>query len=126
MGLFGLPAEVLIGTATGGSAAFFTTFELSSDSEIAKFCFQNRIRRVATCVTAATIIGWGAGPVAGLVAEMIMYPAACYKTRDIQKRMQKASKNVEPGKSTYICYDGKMVAFTKKKTEWKQFQLCNI
>lgn len=112
--LLGLPAAVLTGIATGGSAAFFITFELDPESKLAQMMMKTKLRTVIVSSMFSLTIGAFCGPVAGVISEMITYPAMAFKSWQIKKALKKLDLQLKTGESGYLCYKGEYSRVTKK------------
>ena len=105
-GLFGLPANVLAGMATGASASFFTLVELPSGSPISKTLFGSRTRAVITSTGGSLLIGFFVNPLAGVCFEMFFYPACWFKSRQVRKTLEKLRREEAPGSVHEILHAG--------------------
>jgi hypothetical protein len=106
MAAFGIPSEVLVGLAVGGSASFIILAELPSESPLAKVIMRTRTRRILISSAITGTIGLLTDPITGLVAELIVYPAFCIKGRSVKKQLDKICDEMKPGESRTIRFQG--------------------
>ena len=105
MALLGLPTEIVGGACAGLSASFFTTFELESDSTLAKWLFATKLRAVITSSSGALLIGFFVNPLAGLAFEGFFYPACWLKQKRVQKALEELDKILKDGEEGEVLID---------------------
>ena len=83
-----LPAGILTGICLGGSVALLQVKELPTENKWVQKAYGNRHRAAVISTALSIAVGIFTGPVAGVISEMINYPAALYKCRLVEKHKQ--------------------------------------
>jgi hypothetical protein len=108
-----LPKEFILGLCVGGSASFMILAELPPDSKLARAIMKTRTRRIVWSSIITCGIGYFTNPLTGIIAELLVYPAFCIKSRSVKKQLDKICDDMNPGESKILTFKGESHMITK-------------